>query len=897
LISIYPLHFHFYTIILAYHLTNQMSNGRSSIKTKLSPGNVFTANSTTDSDRDGLTDEQEKKLGTNPNDRDTDHDGLTDGYEFSYDFAVSVGTLPAGLESKYMNEPVRVDQDKDNIPAALDNDDNGDGIHDGDEDADGDGVSNELEFYGYKYDALKGEFVGCLNEQGELVMCPGNQGYYFTDPTQFSTDQDPYGDGMEVSNKNMDVSVKSPANHPLIPAYADIYVSMNNYTVTSIEEITTSQGKQTQSSWTNSTTDEKDDEFNWNVQAGAQISTEIGILSAKVSTTFSLSAGCGGSYGSKHSVTNDTSGLTAEDWDTATTTSTSQAANLTLDLIFVNKGTAAANSIIPTFNLKLGDELIKSYNVPDEKKINKLAPGGKSIELAFGDQDKDKITATMDQLQKIQMGVPLHIDIPQMDAKVAQQDGKGGWTSTQEWYDYKPSIEAVCAHLTIDRRENGKPAVDYLVYATSNDKSNNGPRVKLKDMLGWVLGDDFQIDPGGGFTIYGESSDYWGVGFSDNALENVSTQLKDPEGANGDLMEVIVYQGSPQWEIVFSRILETDSPTIHWSYYNPTDNSVSAYVTDFFGIQSVEFIVSESEKYPMNEENGTGFYTYNLPSSYTFQGGEKIKATNVRNEETEEPVERVENVPVWGMFRHDLQHTGRSQYLGAQKSVQRWRFFTEDTVTSSPAIGADGTIYVGSDDHNLYAIKTNGEKKWAYKTGKDIQSSPAIGPDGTIYVGSKDGNLYAIDPKDGTEKWAFPTGIPVDSSPAIGPDGTIYVGSGNGNLYAIQPNGEQMWAYRTEGYVVSSPAIGPDGTIYVGSGDCNLYAIQPNGEKKWAYRTGSYVESSPAIDADGTIYVGSLDNWLYAIKPNGEKKWAYKTGKDIQSSPAIGPDGTIYVGS
>jgi len=28
-------------------------------------------------------------------------------------------------------------------------------------------------------------------------------------------------------------------------------------------------------------------------------------------------------------------------------------------------------------------------------------------------------------------------------------------------------------------------------------------------------------------------------------------------------------------------------------------------------------------------------------------------------------------------------------------------------VTSSPAIGSDGTVYVGSDDNKLYAIKTN----------------------------------------------------------------------------------------------------------------------------------------------------------------------------------------------
>ena len=77
-------------------------------------------------------------------------------------------------------------------------------------------------------------------------------------------------------------------------------------------------------------------------------------------------------------------------------------------------------------------------------------------------------------------------------------------------------------------------------------------------------------------------------------------------------------------------------------------------------------------------------------------------------------------------------------------------------IDSSPAIGADGTIYVGSDDNNLYAINPNGTQKWAFPTGMTIVSSPAIGADGTIYVGSYDNNLYAIN-QDGTQKWTFPT--------------------------------------------------------------------------------------------------------------------------------------------
>ena len=104
-------------------------------------------------------------------------------------------------------------------------------------------------------------------------------------------------------------------------------------------------------------------------------------------------------------------------------------------------------------------------------------------------------------------------------------------------------------------------------------------------------------------------------------------------------------------------------------------------------------------------------------------------------------------------------------------------------MNSSPAIGSDGTIYVGSHAY-LLAINPDGSQKWAFKTG-DTVYSPVIGSDGTIYVGSWDENLYAINP-DGSKKWAFKTGNPVyRSSPVIGNDGTIYFGSADNNLYAI----------------------------------------------------------------------------------------------------------------
>jgi hypothetical protein len=64
----------------------------------------------------------------------------------------------------------------------------------------------------------------------------------------------------------------------------------------------------------------------------------------------------------------------------------------------------------------------------------------------------------------------------------------------------------------------------------------------------------------------------------------------------------------------------------------------------------------------------------------------------------------------------------------------------------SPCLGPDGTVYAGSYDHKLYAIK-DGQKQWEFDAGSAIMcSSPCLGPDGNVYVGNIGGQLHAVAP-------------------------------------------------------------------------------------------------------------------------------------------------------
>ena len=62
---------------------------------------------------------------------------------------------------------------------------------------------------------------------------------------------------------------------------------------------------------------------------------------------------------------------------------------------------------------------------------------------------------------------------------------------------------------------------------------------------------------------------------------------------------------------------------------------------------------------------------------------------------------------------------------------------------SSPAV-ANGVVYVGSCDNNVYALNAStGAELWSYTTGTMGVSSPAVA-NGVVYVGSDDGKVYAF---------------------------------------------------------------------------------------------------------------------------------------------------------
>src|ERR1035441_8293892 len=84
-----------------------------------------------------------------------------------------------------------------------------------------------------------------------------------------------------------------------------------------------------------------------------------------------------------------------------------------------------------------------------------------------------------------------------------------------------------------------------------------------------------------------------------------------------------------------------------------------------------------------------------------------------------------------------------------------WSAAAGNYVQSSPAV-ANGVVYLGSADNNLYAFNAaTGQRIWTAGTYRSVLSSPAVA-NGVVYVGSDDAKVYAF---------TAVTGLPVGPRP------------------------------------------------------------------------------------------------------------------------------------
>ena len=118
-------------------------------------------------------------------------------------------------------------------------------------------------------------------------------------------------------------------------------------------------------------------------------------------------------------------------------------------------------------------------------------------------------------------------------------------------------------------------------------------------------------------------------------------------------------------------------------------------------------------------------------------------------------------------------------YALASDGSLLWSYNTANDVSSSASISADGHVYIASDNDNIYCFDSAGGFIWRYKidsTAERVWPGPAIGSDGTLYIGSRDNILYALyaDTPTPSPTWTpTPTAAPSETpTPTVTPTQT-----------------------------------------------------------------------------------------------------------------------------
>ncbi|SFG56811.1 Outer membrane protein assembly factor BamB, contains PQQ-like beta-propeller repeat [Desulfotomaculum arcticum] len=249
----------------------------------------------------------------------------------------------------------------------------------------------------------------------------------------------------------------------------------------------------------------------------------------------------------------------------------------------------------------------------------------------------------------------------------------------------------------------------------------------------------------------------------------------------------------------------------------------------------------------------------------------------------------------------------------------------QKTGGAGPVPDEEGNIYLGSGDKKVYALAPDGRVLWTAPMGDVVSpgTSPALGADGTLYVAALNGTLYALDKDTGQQKWAAATkGGWSRNTPVVSPaDGTVYVGSPN-SVNALNPAdvSEKWYRHFTDLVLYEATsssgdidekrmAAGADGTLYImayakGTSlkESRLLALDPaDGGIKWQLEVNQ-LAGAPALDGD-TLYYKTEDNRLHAVDTaDGGEKWVFRGDEAYMTAdqhygraPAVGPDGTVYV--
>ena len=207
--------------------------------------------------------------------------------------------------------------------------------------------------------------------------------------------------------------------------------------------------------------------------------------------------------------------------------------------------------------------------------------------------------------------------------------------------------------------------------------------------------------------------------------------------------------------------------------------------------------------------------------------------------------------------------------MNQSNGIIKWKYETDGEILGGVNLfksNKDNKLYVlaGSYDNYMHCVSLDdGKLKWKYETQNYVNGAPGIA-DGKIYFGGCDAQIYGIKTEDGNPHTTMDAENYIANSIVV-VDSVAYVAHHGNRVAAFDlKTKKQIWEFGERDFpYFSSPAVTMDSVIAAGR-DKRLYKINRKSEGIWEFKTGGGIESSPVVSGSN-VFVGSGDGSLYAV--------------------------------
>jgi outer membrane protein assembly factor BamB len=247
----------------------------------------------------------------------------------------------------------------------------------------------------------------------------------------------------------------------------------------------------------------------------------------------------------------------------------------------------------------------------------------------------------------------------------------------------------------------------------------------------------------------------------------------------------------------------------------------------------------------------------------------------------------------------------------ADTGRERWRFRSAP-IESSPLLRGR-RLYVGSWDHNVYALNARtGRKLWSFQADDEVNTSAAYWRR-MVYIASDGGTLYALSARTGRLRWSAQSNSSFGSreffyaTPTVA-YGRVYIGNTDGTMYVYGArSGKLLWARPLGSYIYGAAAVWRR-RVFVGTYDGKFYALSAaTGDTIWQIEAPGAVHAAPTVmsglvyyatcsscgsEAQRTVKPGPDGTWAVRAS-NGRRVWGFPGGK--YANPVVADEDRIYV--